>query len=53
MSVNCYQDGKNHVQTVSMNALQQGQQFVNEKSTARLQWLNADKKEAILTVEYK
>ncbi len=53
MSVNCYQDGENHVQTVSMKALMQGQQFVNEKSIARLQWLNTDKNAAILTVEYK
>ena len=53
MSVNCYQDGKNHVQTVSMKSLLQGQQFVNDKSTATLHWLNTDKNAAILTVQYK
>ena len=53
MSVNCYQDGKNDVQTLSMKSLLQGQQFVNDKSTATLHWLNTDKNAAILTVQYK
>ena len=53
MSVNCYQDGKNHVQTVSMKSLLQGQQIVNERSTSRLQWINKNEKTAVLIVEYK
>lgn len=53
MSVSCYRDGGNHVQVVPIKTLIRGQQIVNEKSTARLQWVNKKENAAVLIVEYK
>ncbi|MGL5239745.1 MAG: hypothetical protein ACRC85_02940 [Kluyvera ascorbata] len=53
VGVSCYQDGKTRHQSVPIHTLLDGRQFVNEKSTANLRWIDKDKKTAVLTVEYK
>lgn len=53
LNVNCYRDGKNHLQTIPMQTLLQGGHFVNDTSMASLRWIDRAKNTAVLTVEYK